>query len=144
MMPTIAQRRRLVLVPVLVLLTATCAPAAAKSGGIGTAEQRLLPGIIHRQEARVRDAAKAVAAAEDKAAALRLRQRILTQYGRPDLAGALDAQAAATEAELHGLRQRLADEEAALAAYRDYAARAGVHIGPPSRDGEERRAARAP
>ena len=123
----------------LALLTATataalaapaCSGAHSSQGSIDGQERRLLPGIVERQEVRVQEAAQAVQAAEDRASALRLRQRMLIQHGRADLAEALESQAAAVEAELVALRQRLADEQSALDAYRDYATRAGVHVPP--------------
>jgi TolA-binding protein len=112
------------------LAAPACSGAASSQGSIDGQERRLLPGIVERQEVRVQEAAQAVQAAEDRASALRLRQRMLIQHGRADLAEALESQAAAVEAELVALRQRLADEQSALDAYRDYATRAGVHVAP--------------
>ncbi len=114
----------------LLTLVAGCAAAVSSAGGPTSDEQRLLPRIVHQQEARVREAQKALQAAEDDAKAIRLRQRILEQYGRPDLAAALESQAADREAQVVQLRQRLADEQVALNAYRDFAARSGVAIPP--------------
>ncbi len=113
----------------LVLSTA-CTRAASETGRLGADEQRLLPGIVQQQEWRVRATIEAVEAAQDDVRAVRLRQQMLVQYGRPDLAGALEAQAKEKEHTVVSRRQRLADEEAALAAYRDYAARGGVRVGP--------------
>lgn len=105
-----------------------CAPAAASEAAAKTEEQRLLPAVIRRQEAQVKQARQAAAITHDEAASLRLSQRMLEEYGRPDLAAALDGEALKKEAELKTQQKRLADEEVALVAYRDYATRLGLAV----------------
>lgn len=105
-----------------------CAPAAASEAAAKTEEQRLLPAIIRRQETQVKQARQAAAITHDEAASLRLSQRVLEEYGRPDLAAALDGEALKKEVELKTQQKRLADEEVALVAYRDYATRLGLAV----------------
>jgi hypothetical protein len=76
----------------------------------------------------VEAAARDASAARDEAASLRLQQRILTEYGRPDLAIGLDGEVARKEEDARTLAHTLADLEAAQAFYRDYAARIGASI----------------
>ncbi len=112
-----------------VLFLAACGGAPAHSAGVNSEEQRLLPGIIREQQERVRKAEQAASMAQDEAMSLRLRQRMLTEYGRPDLAASLEPEAEKREMELRYALQRLADEETALAAYRAYASRFGTRSG---------------
>jgi hypothetical protein len=102
------------------------ARVSATPGPITDEEQRLVPEIIRKQEARVQEAARAADTAHDTARALRLRQRMLAEHGRDDLAVALEPEAVKRESAEGGLRQTLADEEDALLAYREYAGRAGI------------------
>jgi hypothetical protein len=121
------------------LAAGTALPACTRLEPSGEAppseEQRLLPGIVRQQERKLRAATQAAEAARDQAAALRLRQRILTAHGRHDLAARLEPEAAAREAEAQEAWRRVADEQAALDAYRDYAGQAGIRLderGPPA------------
>lgn len=90
----------------------------------------MIPHIVRQQEQRVRGARQAFEAARDDLLALRLRQRMLMQHGRADLAAGLEPLAEEKEGEVRRLQLRLSDEEAALTAYREYAHRAGVRTLP--------------
>lgn len=113
-------------------LAAVAAPACGRAGAAGQSppldDRRALPRILREQERRVDAARQKAESAGEELYRLRLRQRMLVQHGRPDLARALEADAEAQEQELSRHRIRLTDEEAALAAYRDYAVRLGVPV----------------
>jgi hypothetical protein len=102
--------------------TGGCGPPTANAGAANWEEQRLLPAIVRHQEERATRAA-AAAGARDDLVPLRLRQRMLEQSGRPDLAVALVAEAQKKAAEVRASQRPLADEEATLQASREYAAR---------------------
>jgi hypothetical protein len=104
--------------------TAGCGPPPSNASAAPTEEQRLLPVIVRTQQERVGKLAAEAAKLGDELTSLRLRQRILEQYGRPDLAAALEPEAEQQAERLVKLRTRLADAEEALRAYQDYAARA--------------------
>jgi len=106
-----------------------CARPGAAERQAPLEDQRVLPKILRQQERRVAAARQKVDDAEEELYALRLRQRMLAQHGRPDLARALDADVATHEHNVARDRQQVADEEAALDAYRAYAARLGVGSG---------------
>ncbi|HEX2066817.1 MAG TPA: hypothetical protein VHI93_08400, partial [Candidatus Thermoplasmatota archaeon] len=69
----------------------------------------------------------------DELAALCLRQRILERQGRPDLSAALESGPQGKGKHLKALQRSLADEEEALQAYREYAARIGIGVTPTPR-----------
>ena len=117
-----------VLVLLVVAAATSCGSGAAASdaGAIPSDEQRLVATIVARQQVQADQAARAAQSSSDEAAALRLQQRILTQYGRPDLAAGLDTEAAAKERDARAATQDAAEQEAVLMLYVDYARRAGV------------------
>ena len=121
--PSGAPAALLVLVALLTWGNTSCGPPPAGASPARTEEQRLLREIIRRQEERVAEAASETATLQDALADLRLRQRILDQYGRPDLAAALEPEAELQAERLRALQARLADADEALRAYRDYASR---------------------
>jgi hypothetical protein len=105
-----------------------CGPPGRGRGALGTSEERLLPRIVAEQEGRVRQAVAVLTEIEDDVRALRLRQRMLLEHGRPDLADALEQEVQDKEAQIKVLRRRVDDAQDALAAYRAFAARAGVAL----------------
>jgi len=124
----VRRRMAMALLAMALVATVSCGGNAAASGDAGRppqGEQRLLATIVASQRARVSDTTRNAATARDEAAALRLQQRILTDYGRSDLAAALENDAAGKEREARALEQAAADQEAVLSLYVDYAARAG-------------------
>jgi hypothetical protein len=104
----------------LFLALAGCAPADATAAPSETEEERLLPQIVRAQEERVAQIRQQVRVAHDQARAVRLRQTALEQHGRGDLAAALEPEALERERNSEALQRQLADEEAALRAYREY------------------------
>jgi hypothetical protein len=113
-----------------------CGPPGRDRGALGTSEERLLPRIVAEQEGRVHQAVAVLTEIEDDVRALRLRQRMLIEHGRPDLADALEPEVQDKEAQIKVLRRRAADAQDALAAYRAFAARAGVALPAHQRDDE--------
>ena len=104
----------------LSLVTVSCARAGLAAAPPQTDDERLLPQIVRLQEEKVTQVGQQVQAAHDQARLVRLRQAALEQHGGADLATALDAEAQEREAAERRFRRQLADEEAALRAYRDY------------------------
>src|SRR5690348_4837679 len=102
-MPAMTHRWSAITVATLVdcLLWGWLSPACTRITATPPAtdeEQRLLPEIIRQQEARVQEASRSADAAHDAARSLRLRQRMLREHGREDLALALEQDALAKEA----------------------------------------------